>query len=189
MVLKDAINHLEEELNTKQDWSCVACKEDHEQLLEWLKELQAIKNADSNEALNALENMYFLCTPQLYYDRLDKYNDTIKNYILKAQKQEEDIIQFKEIDNKLNLNGALATGFFYKEQQLVVMPLEEYDKYERQEKILNILKETNFRIELFRNIYEITNKFNYEDYLKVYKLFSEILLLEEKFNLLKEWIK
>ena len=40
MTLEQAINHLEEELKNKQDWSCVACKEEHEQLLGWLKELQ-----------------------------------------------------------------------------------------------------------------------------------------------------
>lgn len=85
MLLKDAIKHLEEELNNKQDWSCVACKEDHKQLLEWLKELQAIKDADASEALDALDNMYFLCTPQLYYNKLDNYYNTIKNYILKTQ--------------------------------------------------------------------------------------------------------
>ena len=43
MTLEQAINHLEEELKNKQDWSCVACKEDHQQLLEWLKTLQAIR--------------------------------------------------------------------------------------------------------------------------------------------------
>lgn len=40
MTLEQAIEHLEEELKNKQDWSCVACKEDHKQLLCWLKELQ-----------------------------------------------------------------------------------------------------------------------------------------------------
>ncbi len=40
MKLDEAIKHLEEELKNKQDWSCVACKEEHEQLLSWLKELQ-----------------------------------------------------------------------------------------------------------------------------------------------------
>jgi len=103
MILKDAIKHLEQELNNKQDWSCVACKEDHEQLFEWLKELQAIKDADSNEALDALENMYFLCTPQLYYNKLDNCYNTIKNYILKAQDKAKafDLINEKDVDIKL----------------------------------------------------------------------------------------
>ena len=100
MILKDAIKHLEQELNDKQDWSCVACKEDHEQLLEWLKELQAIKKADDNEALEKLDSMYYLCTPQRYYDPLDNCYNTIKNYILKAQEQERvlKIIFEKRID-------------------------------------------------------------------------------------------
>ena len=103
MILKDAIKHLEQELNDKQDWSCVACKEDHEQLLSWLKELQVIKDADSNDALEKLDSMYHLCTPQHYYFKLDNCYNTIKNYILKAQDKVKafDLINEKDVDIKL----------------------------------------------------------------------------------------
>ena len=89
MTLEQAINHLEEELKNKQDWSCVACKEEHEQLLEWLKELQAIKSAEPSDAMECIKRMW---------DDIDVYNDfrqdfkglkTIENYILKAQEQEK----------------------------------------------------------------------------------------------------
>lgn len=52
---------------------------------EALQRLEVIDNADSSEALEKLDNMYFLCTPQHYYDKLDNYYNSIKNYILKTQ--------------------------------------------------------------------------------------------------------
>lgn len=39
MTLEEAIQHLEESLSDK-EWSCEACKEEHEQLLKWLYELK-----------------------------------------------------------------------------------------------------------------------------------------------------
>ena len=42
MTLDEAIKHLEETLSDKSHkWSCESCKQEHEQLLEWLKELKA----------------------------------------------------------------------------------------------------------------------------------------------------
>lgn len=101
MTLEQAINHLEEELKNKQDWSCVACKEDHEQLLSWLKELQAIKNANPSEALEDLKELH-----KLAYD-IDvwKIEDIvqslhIKQALQKAQEQEKilNIIKEKNVD-------------------------------------------------------------------------------------------
>lgn len=97
MTLEQAINHLEEELKNKQDWSCVACKEEHEQLLEWLKELQAIKSAKPSEALECIKRMW---------DDIDVYNDfrqdfkglkTIENYIYKAQEDKKILDILKRI--------------------------------------------------------------------------------------------
>lgn len=92
MTLEQAINHLEEELKNKQDWSCVACKEEHEQLLEWLKELQAIKNAKPSEALSAFRSVELTLKENRFLNEgsflIDNLN-TIKNYILKAQEQEK----------------------------------------------------------------------------------------------------
>lgn len=84
MTLEQAINHLEEELKNKQDWSCVACKEEHQQLLSWLKELQAIKNSNPSDALKVLN-----CNP-IIREEMD-YEDyyTINKALLKAQEQEK----------------------------------------------------------------------------------------------------
>lgn len=43
MTLDDAINHLENTLSDNEhEWSCEDCKKEHEQLLEWLKELKRL---------------------------------------------------------------------------------------------------------------------------------------------------
>lgn len=91
MNLEEAIKHLEEELEIKKDWSCVACKEDHQQLLEWLKELQSIKSVEPSEALKCLESFKNEYVPDYQGNATsmlvwyDKQFTTIKNYILKAQ--------------------------------------------------------------------------------------------------------
>lgn len=61
MTLDDAILHLEETLaDPKHEWSCASCREEHVQLLEWLKELKTLKNAKgdliSRDALKAKVN-------------------------------------------------------------------------------------------------------------------------------------
>lgn len=43
MTLDEAIEHLEDTIKNK-EFSCESCKEDHKQLLIWLKELRAIKS-------------------------------------------------------------------------------------------------------------------------------------------------
>lgn len=48
MTLEEAIQHLEESLNDK-EWSCETCKEEHEQLLKWLKELKSFREYAKNE--------------------------------------------------------------------------------------------------------------------------------------------
>ena len=48
MTLDEAIKHLEETLSDKSHkWSCESCKQEHEQLLEWLKELKATRHTIS----------------------------------------------------------------------------------------------------------------------------------------------
>lgn len=49
MTLDEAIEHLEDLLKNK-EFSCESCKEEHKQLLIWLKELKTFKekNNDSN---------------------------------------------------------------------------------------------------------------------------------------------
>lgn len=44
MTLDEAIEHLEETLNSQDhQWSCAECRSEHEQLLEWLKELRELR--------------------------------------------------------------------------------------------------------------------------------------------------
>lgn len=44
MTLQEAIQHLQETLaDNNHEWGCEECKKEHEQLLEWLKELKAYK--------------------------------------------------------------------------------------------------------------------------------------------------
>ena len=48
MTLDEAIKHLEETLSDKSHkWSCESCKQEHEQLAEWLKELKALRHTVS----------------------------------------------------------------------------------------------------------------------------------------------
>lgn len=120
MTLEQAINHLEEELNTKQDWSCVACKEEHKQLLEWLKELQEIKSAEPSEAMEKLEMLsdcaeamkeapsfnwieYAQTEAELDLKLHFAYLD-VKQTLLKAQEQEKVINELKTLIKYADLN-------------------------------------------------------------------------------------
>lgn len=60
MKLDEAIKHLEETLSDKSHkWSCESCKQEHEQLLEWLKELKAYRELfeSPEEAKRTLEQL------------------------------------------------------------------------------------------------------------------------------------
>lgn len=51
MTLDDAIEHLKDSLSDPEhDWSCDACKHEHEQLLGWLEELKQIKQSPDKES-------------------------------------------------------------------------------------------------------------------------------------------
>jgi len=122
MTLEQAISHLEEELENKQDWSCVACKEDHEQLLGWLKELKQIKGTKPAEALEDLKtplhNEWLRFYPQLkdlnektkivdgcrmVKSDADNYLAIKQYFTLKAQDKVKafDLINEKDVDIKL----------------------------------------------------------------------------------------
>lgn len=48
MILEDAIKHLIETLHDPtHEWSCEACKAEHEQLLKWLVELKGLRSTVS----------------------------------------------------------------------------------------------------------------------------------------------
>lgn len=143
MTIEQAINHLEEELKNKQDWSCVACKEEHEQLLGWLKELQAIKNTNPSEAMKCLEKpiiKFARTSEDIDFRHYEEY-DTIKNYILKAQEQEKalKIIKEKNVDYR-----ALKNAKTYKEYNALILdfnPTITTSVYFLVEEEFNTLKE------------------------------------------------
>ena len=108
MTLEQAINHLEEELKIKEDWSCVACKEEHEQLLSWLKELQAIKEAKPSEALESLEKVKGyrtggIISVEVFLEETEEYK-IIKQFLLKSQEQEKVINELKTLVKYADLN-------------------------------------------------------------------------------------
>lgn len=56
MTLNEAIEHLEETLkDDNHKWSCDECKQEHEQLLHWLMELQLLKRTILPSVINELE--------------------------------------------------------------------------------------------------------------------------------------
>ena len=130
MSLEEAIKYLEEELEIKKDWSCVACKEDHQQLLEWLKELQSIKSVEPSEALKWLER---------YRIHIMFNTKVVEDALLKAQEQEKvlSIITKKNIDifelkisKKIEKYNAVVKRPFDTLTQEEFKLLKEYFKYE-----------------------------------------------------------
>lgn len=47
MTLEEAIDHLQESLINK-EWDCQECRQEHEQLLEWLIELEQFRNINKH---------------------------------------------------------------------------------------------------------------------------------------------
>ncbi len=76
MALGDAINHLKETLaDPAHNWLCPACKAEHEQLLTWLQELQALRvpvEAVANEPLT-LEQLREMDGEPVWVDEPDGY--------------------------------------------------------------------------------------------------------------------
>ena len=56
MKLEEAIAHLDESLNDQgHDWGCEECKQEHEQLREWLAELQKLRPTDGGSVVRCRE--------------------------------------------------------------------------------------------------------------------------------------
>lgn len=83
MTLDEAIQHLEESLNdANHDWSCEACKNEHVQLLEWLKELKAYKETKTHWIARDVDCRGYTdhfecahCGRYIYTPTLEKYLD------------------------------------------------------------------------------------------------------------------
>jgi len=162
MNLEEAIRHLEEELEIKEDWSCVACKEDHQQLLEWLKELQAIKNANPSEALKYVNGKIADLEDDLqHYTMVEKDKckeffiredlkqfTNIKQTLLNAQEQEKENDILKEIIKSLFDRGCPLHQYVDKDWGLTIevddecsiMHLGKYRGVDLDEKLKEVLK-------------------------------------------------
>ena len=63
MTLAEAILHLQDTLNNpKHNWYCDECKQEHEQLLQWLMELYALKDHILPSVINDLEPLAICST-------------------------------------------------------------------------------------------------------------------------------
>jgi len=91
MELKEAIEHLEYQVKIME---CSECKNEHKQLLEWLKELHSIKNLTKSQLLRDANGVIFT----------EKYT----NYIL----------------TKLNTNFIEAQNYIYNNQLILLKDKE-----------------------------------------------------------------
>lgn len=74
MTLSDAILHLQETLtNPEHEWSCEACREEHEQLLEWLKELKALKEGEWLYKPDLIN--YIRCCREELFEKQNDYSE------------------------------------------------------------------------------------------------------------------
>lgn len=158
-----------------------------------LKRLEQIDNTEPSEALKCLEYIGELCYVEagdaeedcvLYAKNYIGF-DTIKNYILKAQEQENTRYFGKEL---INLNNSLKQSIDkpilyvsrYGNKYIVSQKL-----FENQEKVLNIIKEKDVNFEVF-GAFE-----TYKDYEIYYNNKFHLIenkLTEEEFDTLKGWI-
>ena len=71
MTLNGAIYHLNRTLSDKNhDWGCAECKEEHEQLAEWLETLAKVK--DVMDEREADSSTYFECSDSYYFEKILK---------------------------------------------------------------------------------------------------------------------
>ena len=75
--------------------------EDIETISLALEELEAIKSADGGEAMEELEKIgNILATGGAVINQTDRY-ETVKNYILKSQAQERELVELRDSNNEL----------------------------------------------------------------------------------------
>lgn len=157
---QDEVEEIEKNLNIVQDG---------------LKRLEAIDNSNPNEALDYMESLFNCWEYLIKKDNseikeieLEKYTfkenyDTIKNHILKAQEQEEDIIHYKGTVDNLRRDNALLK-----------------DIKNKQEKVLEIIKEK------YVEIYILFKSKNVEQY--NFNIRFGKKLTQEEFDTLKEML-
>ena len=147
----------------------------------------SLDKAESSEALECLMALQSIrdkySMPLTEYVNSFDYIKTIKQVLIKQQEQKkffDDMLTFK--------NGCMMSCFEYKGKQIVAMPLEEYDKFMKQEKALEIIKEKP-QAEL--SLIQLGKIKTYEEYLNYTSaweldLYGDMVYTEEEFNLIKE---
>ena len=150
-----------------------------------LERLESIDNANPSEALKGLDTIKNHLfgrfkiedySEDFIKDYEEMFFEPIKQALLKAQEQE------KVLDDKLIFkNGSLMSGFEYKGKPIVAMPLEQYDDFMKQEKVLEIIKEKNVDFDT------LTDSEALDDYNSKMN-WSYRRLTQEEFDLLKRWL-
>lgn len=193
----EAFERMTEHLDLEDEYSYKQELKDEEIIKKSLQRLEEIDNANLNEALDDLEQLAGIA--EIHWDScaIQKWKNTIEQYILKAQEQEEIV---KEYDLKpYELREALLLYAMYK-GEYKGNPLPKLKQAQEQEKVLSIIKEKEVDIHLLKacitcyrdslNAYnsEIKKLYsNHKDYQN--KPLSFYLLTEEEFELLKETLK
>ena len=116
MTLDEAIEHLEDSIKNK-EFSCESCKEEHKQLLEWLKELRnlSMHEMEEEEATDKMTESYIKQISEDYRAEIERLKQIIEikdkqideyKKILKVQEQQT----YMQKELILNLKYLLNTG-------------------------------------------------------------------------------
>ncbi len=144
-----------------------------------------------NKAYTKIDNLCCLNACKYQKDFFQDYAETDEDICKDVYEMtdcleeiKEDLLEKENLDKHLDFsNGALMSGFDYKGQQIVAMPLEEYDKLMKKEKALVVLKDLfdfDFALRFPSNqpMLRIENKRTNE--------YWEIPVTKEEYDLLKE---
>ena len=131
-------------------------------------------------------------TPLEELELIQKSGCSIGNHYIGFNHIEQALTRLNYYDEMLSFsNGSLMAGFDNKNgKQIVAMPLEEYNDYEKQSRVLNLIKESNLS-----SLDVIIDLETYNDYLIYYTVKTNLRMKpekkysEEEFNLLKEMLK
>lgn len=163
--------------------NCKHYKQDIGYIKQALKRLEAIDNANPNEALErVIEGAVY----DHIYTKQDLEQDvnSIKQALLKAQEQEKIV---KEYDLKpYELREALLLYAMYK-GEYKGNPLPKLKQAQEQEKVLEIITQKRIDIESFYTTF-IKNCYDYNFYERNYGTYGLHKLTQEEFELLKRWL-
>ena len=201
----EALNKIQHDFCQLKGQELVSC---YETIFNALKRLEAIDNAEPTKALECLENFIDECQTEMYnYAELqngyqyEKWQykkeqlETIKQTLIQAERNRKDIELIEKVRN--------GKTIIFVGKGLAMMNADKYHEYLKMEeepiskKINKCLKEQAWDIAIkkdvdfkrFRNMLSLVKEFRYIEYAKssvIWKQYSEKLLTEEEFNLLKE---